>query len=428
MIYTSTNNNTEQVDFKTATLNGLASNNGLYVPTHIPTLNESILDAETFDIDIALEVMKPFIGECIPEQKLKEILSETLNFELPLIQIKPNTYCLELFHGPTEAFKDVGARFMSRVLAYFSKSLNETNHILVATSGDTGAAVANGFHLVPGTQVHVLFPKGKVSDYQESQMTSLGDNIHTLEVEGTFDDCQALVKQAFRDTDLRSKIKLSSANSINVARFLPQMLYYFKAFFDVDKDLRKSICFVIPSGNFGNVTAGLIAKMIGLPIKRLLPITNANDAYFEYLKTGIYQVIPSKQTLSNAMDVGDPSNFWRIQYLLNNDWSLIKSTLPSLSISDEETLKSIRQVFEDTGYILDPHAAVGYNGYQNLKQEDEIAIILGTASPKKFANVIQQVVPSYESPQIDPHKNNKVNLANDYNAFLDHLSSVIASK
>ena len=428
MIYTSTNNNTEQVDFKTATLNGLASNNGLYVPTHIPTLNESILDAETFDIDIALEVMKPFIGECIPEQKLKEILSETLNFELPLIQIKPNTYCLELFHGPTEAFKDVGARFMSRVLAYFSKSLNETNHILVATSGDTGAAVANGFHLVPGTQVHVLFPKGKVSDYQESQMTSLGDNIHTLEVEGTFDDCQALVKQAFRDTDLRSKIKLSSANSINVARFLPQMLYYFKAFFDVDKDLRKSICFVIPSGNFGNVTAGLIAKMIGLPIKRLLPITNANDAYFEYLKTGIYQVIPSKQTLSNAMDVGDPSNFWRIQYLLNNDWSLIKSTLPSISISDEETLKSIRQVFEDTGYILDPHAAVGYNGYQNLKQEDEIAIILGTASPKKFANVIQQVVPSYESPQIDPHKNNKVNLANDYNAFLDHLSSVIASK
>lgn len=428
MIYTSTNNNTEQVDFKTATLNGLASNNGLYVPTHIPTLNESILEAETFDIDIALEVMKPFIGECIPEQKLKEILSETLNFELPLIQIKPNTYCLELFHGPTEAFKDVGARFMSRVLAYFSKSLNETNHILVATSGDTGAAVANGFHLVPGTQVHVLFPKGKVSDYQESQMTSLGDNIHTLEVEGTFDDCQALVKQAFRDTDLRSKIKLSSANSINVARFLPQMLYYFKAFFDVDKDLRKSICFVIPSGNFGNVTAGLIAKMIGLPIKRLLPITNANDAYFEYLKTGIYQVIPSKQTLSNAMDVGDPSNFWRIQYLLNNDWSLIKSTLPSISISDEETLKSIRQVFEDTGYILDPHAAVGYNGYQNLKKEDEIAIILGTASPKKFANVIQQVVPSYESPQLDSHKNHKVNLANDYNAFLDHLSSVIASK
>ena len=428
MIYTSTNNNTEQVDFKTATLNGLASNNGLYVPTHIPTLNESILEAETFDIDIALEVMKPFIGECIPEQKLKEILSETLNFELPLIQIKPNTYCLELFHGPTEAFKDVGARFMSRVLAYFSKSLNETNHILVATSGDTGAAVANGFHLVPGTQVHVLFPKGKVSDYQESQMTSLGDNIHTLEVEGTFDDCQALVKQAFRDTDLRSKIKLSSANSINVARFLPQMLYYFKAFFDVDKDLRKSICFVIPSGNFGNVTAGLIAKMIGLPIKRLLPITNANDAYFEYLKTGIYQVIPSKQTLSNAMDVGDPSNFWRIQYLLNNDWSLIKSTLPSLSISDEETLKSIGQVFEDTGYILDPHAAVGYNGYQNLKKEDEIAIILGTASPKKFANVIQQVVPSYESPQLDSHKNHKVNLANDYNAFLDHLSSVIVSK
>lgn len=428
MIYTSTNNNTEQVDFKTATLNGLASNNGLYVPTQIPSLNKRIFEAETFDIDIALEVMKPFVGECIPEQKLKEILSETLNFELPLIQIKPNTYCLELFHGPTEAFKDVGARFMSRVLAYFSKSLNETNHILVATSGDTGAAVANGFHLVPGTQVHVLFPKGKVSDYQESQMTSLGDNIHTLEVEGTFDDCQALVKQAFRDNDLRSKIKLSSANSINVARFLPQMLYYFKAFFDVDKDLRSSICFVVPSGNFGNVTAGLIAQMMGLPVRRLIPITNANDTYFKYLCTGKYQAVPSKQTLSNAMDVGDPSNFARIQYLLNQDWNKINELLPSMSVSDEDTLSTIEQLYKEAGYVLDPHAAVGYYGYQNLKQEGELAIILGTASPKKFASVIQQVIPTYESPSIKALSTHKISIPNDYNVLLDYLSTIMVPK
>ncbi len=428
MIYTSTNNNTEQVDFKTATLNGLASNNGLYVPTQIPSLNKRIFEAETFDIDIALEVMKPFVGECIPEQKLKEILSETLNFELPLIQIKPNTYCLELFHGPTEAFKDVGARFMSRVLAYFSKSLNETNHILVATSGDTGAAVANGFHNVPGTQVHVLFPKGKVSEYQESQMTSLGDNIHTLEVEGTFDDCQALVKQAFRDNDLRSKIKLSSANSINVARFLPQMLYYFKAFFDVDKDLRSSICFVVPSGNFGNVTAGLIAQMMGLPVRRLIPITNANDTYFKYLCTGKYQAVPSKQTLSNAMDVGDPSNFARIQYLLNQDWNKINELLPSMSVSDEDTLSTIEQLYKEAGYVLDPHAAVGYYGYQNLKQEGELAIILGTASPKKFASVIQQVIPTYESPSIKALSTHKISIPNDYNVLLDYLSTIMVPK
>ena len=428
MIYTSTNNKKELVDFKAATLNGLASNNGLYVPTHIPILDYNLLEAEAFDLDIALELMKPFVGECIPEGKLKEILSETLNFELPLVKLEPNTYCLELFHGPTEAFKDVGARFMSRVLAYFSKSSNETNHILVATSGDTGAAVANGFHNVPGTQVHVLFPKGKVSEYQESQMTSLGDNIHALEVEGVFDDCQALVKQAFRDNDLRSKLKLSSANSINVARFLPQMLYYFKAFFDIEKDLRSSICFVVPSGNFGNVTAGLIGQMMGLPIRRLIPITNANDTYFKYLSTGKYKAVPSKQTLSNAMDVGDPSNFIRIQYLLKQDWNKINEMLPSISVSDKDTLSTIDKLYKEAGYVLDPHAAVGYYGYQQLKQEGELAIILGTASPKKFASVIQQVIPTYESPNVNALSTHKISLPNDYHALLDYLSTIMASK
>ena len=423
MIFTSTKNNKEAVGFRTAALNGLASNKGLYVPTFMPKLRTEILESGVFGPEEAAQVMQLFIGEDIPLKKLTEILDQTLAFDFPLVQIEADKYCLELFHGPTKAFKDVGARFMSRVLGYFKAQDSNKSHVLVATSGDTGAAVANGFLNIDGVEVHILFPKGKVSEYQERQMTTLGGNINAYEVEGTFDDCQSLVKQAFSDNGLKQKMSLSSANSINVARFLPQMLYYFIASNTLKNKNLNNITYSVPSGNFGNLTAGLYANALGLPVENFIASTNRNDTFINYLVSGTYEPKPSVLTYSNAMDVGAPSNFTRILDLFDNDWQAIKGKIDGIAVSDEKTLQIMDRIHAATGYIIDPHGAVGYLGLETYQKEGDTGVVLGTASPLKFSSVIQKVVPSFETPDAGSKTVFKTSIKNDYKSFLEVLLS-----
>lgn len=422
MNYISTQHNNEQISFKEATLNGLAKDGGLYIPEHIPTLSKSFFEQiEKFsNNEIGFIVLNDFIGNSLTDEQLKQVVSQTLSFPLPTIKVTENSYALELFHGPTQAFKDIGARFMSRCLSFFNAGKEVV--VLVATSGDTGSAVANGFYNVPGVLVKILFPKGKVSPYQEYQMTSLGNNIQTIEVNGTFDDCQALVKQAFNDTNLRQKIALSSANSINVARLLPQMLYYFIAYKQLKSALSdKKLVVSVPSGNFGNLTAGLIAKKMGLPISRFIAANNANDTFYNYLSTGNYKPKPSVQTLSNAMDVGAPSNFERILHLYNHKLDAIKSDITAYTFDDQATLNEIDSCYKNDHYLLDPHGAIGKLALNKSLKPNEIGLFLETAHPQKFSSVIQKVIPNFKASEVDLSNCLKIGIQNNYKSLCNLL-------
>ncbi len=402
MNYYSLNKKAPNVSFKDAVIKGLAPDKGLYFPESITPLAKDFFNhIEYFDnTEIAYEVIKQFVGDEIPEKELKEIIEETLSFDFPIVPIKKNISTLELFHGPTMAFKDVGARFMARCFGYFNKDKKTTKvTVLVATSGDTGGAVASGFFNVNGVDVVILYPSGKVSEVQEKQLTTLSNNIKALEVNGTFDDCQTMVKTAFLDEELTSQRNLTSANSINVARWLPQMFYFFFAYKQL-KNKKKKLVFSIPSGNFGNICAGIMAQQLGLPVKQFIAATNANDIVPNYLETGIYTPKPSKQTISTAMDVGDPSNFIRIQEIYKTDKEL-KKHLTSYSFSDDETREAMKEIKKKSGYIADPHGAVGYLGLKKyLKENKGQGIFLETAHPVKFLDVVEPVLnETIEFPQ-----------------------------
>ena len=393
MKYYSTNKISPEVDLRTAVTKGLAPDRGLYMPENIFPLEPYFfaqLPVRTFQ-ETAFEVAKKFFGEDIPVDKLQEIVYDSLLFDTPLIEVEKDIYSLELFHGPTLAFKDVGARFMARMLAFFLSEEKKTVHVLVATSGDTGSAVANGFLGIDGIRVHVLYPKGKVSEIQEKQFVTLGQNITALEVDGTFDDCQALVKSAFMDSELQERMVLTSANSINVARFLPQAFYYFNAVAQLNPRGKK-IVFSVPSGNFGNLTAGLIANIMGLPVSRFIAANNANDVVFKYLQTGDYKTKPSVTTIANAMDVGDPSNFARILDLFDHDHSKIGALLSGTTCTDDQIKESLLSCYRHTGYLCDPHGAVAYRALKEQLQSDEVGIFLETAHPAKFTETVEEIV------------------------------------
>ena len=396
MKYYSTNGKAEKATLKEAVVKGLASDKGLFMPEAIKPLPQSFFD-EIQNLsfqEIAYRVADAFFGEDIPADDLKKIVYDTLSFDVPAVPVTGNIYSLELFHGPTLAFKDVGARFMARLLQYFIKQEgNEQVNVLVATSGDTGSAVANGFLGVDGIRVYVLYPKGKVSDIQECQFTTLGQNITALEVDGVFDDCQALVKNAFMDADLNKHMKLTSANSINVARFLPQSFYYFYAYAQLKK-LGKADQMVVcvPSGNFGNICSALFGKKMGLPVKRFIAANNANDIFFKYLQTGKYEPKASVQTIANAMDVGDPSNFARIYDLYNKDHAAICADISGATYTDEQIADAIRECKASTGYQLDPHGACGYKALQEGLKDGEVGVFLETAHPAKFKSTVDGII------------------------------------
>lgn len=394
MKYYSTNHNSEDVSLSQAVVKGLAPDRGLYMPERLAKLDKSFfdeIDKLSFQ-ELSFRVASAFFGEDIPADDLRKIVYDTLSFETPVVNVEPGIYSLELYHGPTLAFKDVGARFMARLLGYFNKNEKDLVNVLVATSGDTGSAVANGFLGVPGIHVYVLYPKGKVSPIQECQFTTLGQNITAVQVDGVFDDCQALVKNAFMDADLNSKMKLTSANSINVARFLPQAFYYFNAYAQMKRmGKADNLVFCVPSGNFGNITAGLFGWEMGLPVKRFIAANNANDIFFNYLKSGIYSPKPSVQTIANAMDVGDPSNFARILALYNNDHQVISSKISGATYSDEQIAETLKEVFKRTGYLMDPHGTCGYRALKEQLQPGECGVFLETAHPAKFKEKVDSI-------------------------------------
>ncbi len=395
MKYYSLNKKAPNSSFKEAVIRGIAPDKGLYFPEHITPLPASFF--ETIDSlsheDIAFEAIKQFVSPDIPEDILKTIIAETLSFDFPILEISENIATLELFHGPTMAFKDVGARFMARCLGYFNQHNTEEVTVLVATSGDTGGAVAHGFLGVKGVNVVILYPSGKVSAIQEKQLTTLKHNITALEVDGVFDDCQDMVKRAFMDEELTSRMQLTSANSINVARWLPQMFYFFFAYKQLHKT-HKKIVFSVPSGNFGNVCAGMMAQQLGLPIHHFVASNNENNVVTEYLTTKLYQPKPSVPTISNAMDVGNPSNFIRIQEIYKNNFDKLKTNLSSYSFSDDETRKALKELYDDFSYIADPHGAVGYLGCKSYlkNNSDAHCVFLETAHPTKFLNVVEAVI------------------------------------
>ena len=392
MNYYSLNHISPKTTFKDAVVKGIASDRGLYFPETITPLSKDFIQNinEYSNVQIAFEVIKQFVGDEIPETKLIEIIKNTISFDFPVVKIDKNVGSLELFHGPTLAFKDVGARFMSQCLEYFNQNEKEEVTVLVATSGDTGGAVANGFLNAKGVKVVILYPSGKVSDIQEKQLTTLGNNITALEVDGVFDDCQDMVKSAFLDSEISRK--LTSANSINVARWLPQMFYFFFAYKQVYQQ-HNDIVFSVPSGNFGNICAGLMAQKLGLPIKHFIAATNVNDTVPNYLENGKYEPKPSKATISNAMDVGNPSNFIRIQEIFQNNLSTLKETFSAYSFSDDETRIEMKKIFQNSDYISDPHGAVGYLGLKNYGlKEDEFGVFLETAHPVKFLDIVEETL------------------------------------
>jgi threonine synthase len=395
MNYYSLNKKAPNTSFKDAVIKGLAPDKGLYFPESITPLPQSFF--EDFDnlshSEIAFEAIKQFIMPNIPEDILKQIINETLSFEFPVIELSKNISTLELFHGPTMAFKDVGARFMARCLGYFNKNNSEEITVLVATSGDTGGAVANGFLGVKGVNVVILYPSGKVSDIQEKQLTTLGQNITAFEVNGTFDDCQDIVKTSFLDKELTNHMQLTSANSINVARWLPQLFYFMFAYKQL-KNKYKNIVFSVPSGNFGNVCAGMMAQQLGLPIHHFIASNNENNVVTEYLKTQLYNPKPSVQTISNAMDVGNPSNFVRIQEIYKHNFEALKNNLSSYSFSDKETKEAMREIYNNYNYVADPHGAVGYLGAKAYSKNNPEAhcVFLETAHPTKFLDVVEETI------------------------------------
>ena len=397
MKYYSTNRNTPDVSLKEAVVKGLAADNGLFMPERIEKFEPAFFDEiqNLSFLEIAFEVAKKFFGEDIEEVKLKEIVYDTLQFDCPVVKVTDSIYSLELFHGPTLAFKDVGARFMARLLNHFLGKQEKLVNVLVATSGDTGSAVANGFLGVDGIHVYVLYPKGKVSDIQESQFTTLKQNITALEIDGTFDDCQHLVKTAFLDDELNKKLVLTSANSINVARFLPQAFYYFNAYArlkEAGKLDSNQLVVSVPSGNFGNLTAGLIAAEMGLPVKQFIAANNENDVVFEYLSSGEYKPRPSVETIANAMDVGAPSNFARILDLYKNEHGVVAQKIKGYRYSDEQIREVILTVYNEHKYLCDPHGACGYQSLSEYLSENEIGVFLETAHPAKFTETVEKVV------------------------------------
>jgi len=396
MNYYSLNKQAANTSFKHAVIKGLAPDKGLYFPESINPLPRSFFEnIETLShSDIAFDAIKQFVSPDIPEDVLKQIVTETLSFEFPVVPLSDNISTLELFHGPTMAFKDVGARFMARCLGYFNQDNDKEVTVLVATSGDTGGAVANGFLGVKGVKVVILYPSGKVSDIQEKQLTTLGQNITALEVDGTFDDCQTMVKTAFLDEELTNKMQLTSANSINVARWLPQLFYFMFAYRQL-KHKHKDIVFSVPSGNFGNVCAGMMAQQLGLPIRHFIASNNENNVVTEFLKSQLYSPKPSIQTISNAMDVGDPSNFIRIQNIYKNDFEALQQNLSSYSFSDAETKTAMKEIYDSYNYVADPHGAVGYLGAKSYLESHPEAhcVFLETAHPTKFLDVVEAVIP-----------------------------------
>ena len=393
MNYYSLLHNSPKTTFKNAVVNGIAPDRGLYFPENIAPLSKHFIDhiSEYTNHEIAFEVIKQFVGDEIPEEKLKEIIAKTVSFDFPTVKVDDNIASLELFHGPTMAFKDVGAKFMAQCLEYFNKDNDDEVTVLVATSGDTGGAVANGFLGTKGVNVVILYPSGKVSDIQEKQLTTLGQNIKALEVDGVFDDCQEMVKTAFLDKEITKT--LTSANSINVARWLPQMFYFFFAYKALHKT-QKELVFSVPSGNFGNICAGIMAQKLGLPIKHFVASTNINDTVPNYLVNGVYNPKPSKATISNAMDVGNPSNFIRIQELFNNDIEALRRAFSSYSFTDDETRSAMKKIHSSSGYVLDPHGAVGYLGLKKYGlKENEFGVFLETAHPVKFLDVVEDTLP-----------------------------------
>jgi len=394
MKYYSTNHKSSDVALRDAVVRGLAPDRGLYMPERLNKLSKEFfegIDKMTFQ-EMSFEVAKAFFGEDIPADDLKRIVYDTLAFETPVVKVDDNIYSLELFHGPTLAFKDVGARFMARLLGYFNKEEKQLVNVLVATSGDTGSAVANGFLGVEGVHVYVLYPKGKVSPIQECQFTTLGRNITAVEVDGVFDDCQALVKNAFMDAELNQHMKLTSANSINVARFLPQAFYYFNAYAQM-KALGKAdnLVICVPSGNFGNITAGLFGWFMGLPVKRFIAANNANDIFYNYLKTGVYSPKPSVQTLANAMDVGDPSNFARVLALYGGSHKDIAGHIGGATYTDDQIKETLKECYQRTGYLLDPHGTCGYRALREQLQPGEYGVFLETAHPAKFKEKVDAI-------------------------------------
>lgn len=433
MTYFSTNKKAPDATLEKAVVKGLAEDRGLYMPHVIKTLTKEFYDnIQNLSFqEIAYHVADAFFGEDVPADDLKRIVYDTLQFECPVVNVSGNIYALELFHGPTLAFKDVGARFMARLLQYFIKKegvKNEVN-VLVATSGDTGSAVANGFLGVDGIHVYVLYPKGKVSPIQECQFTTLGKNITAVEVDGVFDDCQALVKAAFMDEQLNKAMKLTSANSINVARFLPQAFYYFNAYSQMKRmGKEKNLVVCVPSGNFGNICAGLFAKKMGLPVKRFIAANNANDIFFNFLMTGIYAPKPSVQTIANAMDVGDPSNFARIYNLYGESHKAICNDISGATYSDEQIAETINIVYNKTGYLCDPHGACGFRALSESLTPDEYGVFLETAHPAKFKDTVEAIINQpVEIPQklAEFMKGTKqsVQMTKDFNDFKAFLLS-----
>jgi len=409
MNYYSLHHTSPNTTFKNAVVQGLAKDRGIYFPEKITPLSKEFIEniAKYTHHEIAYEVIQQFVGDEIPKEKLKEIIKETISFDFPLVQVDDNIASLELFHGPTMAFKDVGAKFMAQCLAYFNKDTKKEVTVLVATSGDTGGAVANGFLGAKGVNVVILYPSGKVSDVQEKQLTTLGQNITALEVDGVFDDCQEMVKTAFLDEDIART--LTSANSINIARWLPQMFYFFFAYKALQKT-NKELVFSVPSGNFGNICAGIMAQKLGLPIKHFVAATNINDTVPNYLVAGVYTPKPSKATVSNAMDVGNPSNFIRIRELFHNDLEMLKSAFSSYSFTDTETRETMKEIYKNSGYVAEPHGAVGYLGLKKYGlSANEFGVFLETAHPVKFLEVVEETLPvKIEIPaQIQKVINNK---------------------
>jgi threonine synthase len=397
MIYYSTNKKAPVATLEKAVVKGLAEDRGLYMPEQIRQLPNEFFDniQDMSFQELSYRVADAFFGEDVDAESLKRIVYDTLSFDCPVERVTDNIYSLELFHGPTLAFKDVGARFMARLLQYFIKKEGETKevNVLVATSGDTGSAVANGFLGVEGIHVYVLYPKGKVSPIQECQFTTLGKNITAIEVDGVFDDCQALVKSAFMDEELNNHMKLTSANSINVARFLPQSFYYFNAYARMKAlGLADNLVMCVPSGNFGNICSALFGRKMGLPVKRFIAANNANDIFYNYLQTGKYEPKASIQTLANAMDVGDPSNFARIYDLHNGSHEAITEYISGATYKDEQIRATMQQCYNETGYTLDPHGACGYQALKDLLNDGEVGVFCETAHPAKFKEKVDEII------------------------------------
>lgn len=430
MKYYSLTNQANTATFSEAVIRGLAPDRGLYFPEKTPHLSEDFLQnlASKSPVEVGFEVMRPFVGGTIPDARLKKIVEDTLCFDFPLVSVADNVSTLELFHGPTMAFKDVGARFMARCIGYFSEQNPKKVTVLVATSGDTGGAVASGFLGIEGTEVVILYPKGKVSKIQALQLTTNGNNIRAVEVDGVFDDCQEMVKSAFLDEDLKQAFNLTSANSINVARWLPQSLYFFFAYQQlVRQGIDANLVFSVPSGNFGNICAGIVASKLGLPVHHFVASTNINDTVPRYLQTETYHPNPSKQTISNAMDVGNPSNFIRIQSLFDNNFDALKQRFSSYAFDDNQTRVALKELYSNYNYVADPHGAVGYLGLHKYMQEnpESYGVFLETAHPIKFRDTVEETLNiTLDIPEQIQHildKTPKKTALKGYDAFKAYL-------